>query len=175
MTVYLCIAAVGFVVLLLSYAFGGHGELSDHDVGHAADGPSPLSLKIIAIFAGMFGVVGAIVRAYGAEHHWAIIAGTAAGVVAAIPAYALVRALHENQSSTEYTEGSLVGRDATVVVAIPSGGLGQVSVMHGLETVTRPARSANGEAVGLGAAVRVKRRAGVALIVSGLEEKTSNG
>lgn len=170
MTVYLCIAAVGFVVLLASYALGGHGELSDHDVGHGADGPSPLSLKIIAIFAGIFGVVGAIVRAYGGEHHWAIISGTASGIVAAIPAYWLVKALHQAQSTTEYSEGALVGREGTVVVAIPSDGMGQVQVVHGLETITRPARSADGKPLAAGALVRVQRRAGAALVVGPPEE-----
>jgi len=169
-TVYLCIAAVGFVVLLVSYAFGGHGELSDHDVGHGADGPSPLSLKIIAIFAGIFGVVGAIVRAYGGEHHWAIISGTAAGIVAAIPAYWLVKALHQSQSTTEYSEGALVGREGTIVVAIPADGMGQVQVVHGLETITRPARSADGKPLAAGALVRVQRRAGAALVVGPFEE-----
>jgi membrane protein implicated in regulation of membrane protease activity len=164
-TVYLCIAGVGFVVLLASYALGGHGELSDHDVGHGAEGASPLSLKIIAIFAGIFGVVGAIVRAYGGEHHWAILGGTASGILAAIPAYWLVRALEQNQSTTEYSERALVGREGTVVVAIPAAGLGQVQVAHGLETVTRPARSADGKPVAAGAVVKVERRAGAALVV----------
>jgi membrane protein implicated in regulation of membrane protease activity len=117
------------------------------------------------VFAGIFGVVGAIVRAYGGEHHWAILAGTGSGIAAAIPAYWLVRALHENQSTTEYSESSLVGREATVVVAIPAEGLGQVSVSHGLETVTRPARSADGMPVAVGACVKVERRAGAALVV----------
>jgi membrane protein implicated in regulation of membrane protease activity len=169
MTVYLGIAAVGFAVLLVSYAFGGHGELSDHDVGHG-DGPSPLSLKIIAIFAGIFGVVGAIVRAYGGEHHWAILGGTGSGIVAAIPAYWLVRALDRSQSTTEYSEGSLVGREGTVVVAIPNGGLGQVQVAHGLETVTRPARSSDGKPLAAGAVVKVERRAGAALVVGAAED-----
>jgi membrane protein implicated in regulation of membrane protease activity len=164
-TVYLCIGAVGFVVLLASYALGGHGELSTHDVGHGAEGSSPLSLKIIAIFAGIFGVVGAIVRAYGGPHHWAILSGAASGILAAIPAYWLVRALHANQSTTEYSERALVGREGTVVVAIPAEGMGQVQVAHGLETVTRPARSADGKPMAAGAAVKVQRRAGAALVV----------
>lgn len=167
MAVYLGIAAVGFIVLLLSYSFGGHGELSDHDVGHGGDGPSPLSPKIIAIFGGIFGVVGAIVRAYGGEHHWAVLAGTASGITAAVPAYFLVRALHDAQVSTEFSESSLVGRDGTVVVAIPADGLGQVSVVHGLETITRPARSADNKPIPPGAVVKVERRAGGSLVVRG--------
>lgn len=163
MLVYATIAGVGFVVLAASYLLGGD---ADHDVDHPdAGGPSPLSLKVMAVFTGIFGVVGVIVRANDGPHHWAILGGSGAGLVAASAAYGLILLLHRSQSSTDVSESSFVGSEATVVISIPEGGLGQVGVSHGVQSLTRIARSADGKPLAAGTVVRIERRAGEELIV----------
>lgn len=168
MIIYAAIGAFGLLLLLLMLVvgevFGG-----DHDLGHAdADhggGPGPFSSRVIASFLTAFGVGGVVSQYYGLSHPASSGIGVVAGVIMAGLVYQFARLLFSQQASTDLTMRSLVGASAVVSVAIPSGGVGQVSLSAGGELVEHVARSADGQSVARGAPVVIVGLGGDAVVV----------
>ena len=143
-SVFLAIAAVGFLFLLLSLFFGGifdhfDGGL-DHDVDHGGAGilqhagdqcvraprsaPSARSRRTTG---------------WTRCPHPAI--GFAGGLVLATPIFLFARFLYSQQATSESRSGDLVGRSARVTVAIPAGGIGQIRCRVGEELIDKVART----------------------------------
>jgi hypothetical protein len=141
-SVFLAIAAVGFLFLLISLVFGEIFEHFDggldHDVDHG--GPGFFSTRIISVFITAFGGFGAIATDQGFGTLPASAIGTVSGFLLAAPVYFLAKFLYGQQASSESRSQDLVGRVARVVVAIPAGGVGQVRCTIGEELVDKIAR-----------------------------------
>jgi len=167
-TVFLGIAAIGFVFLLISLIFGelfehfGDGAL-EHDFGHG--GPGFFSVRVMSVFVTAFGGFGAIGTHYGLSTLASSGTGFAAGVLFAWLIYAFARFLYSQQASTEVRTTDVVGKTARVVVAIPEGGVGQVRCQVGEEIVDKVARSREGDAIAENALVRVEENLGEMVIV----------
>jgi len=165
-TVFLAIAAVGFLFLLISLAFGevfGHFEHDgfDHDVG----GPSFLSTRIISVFVTAFGGFGAIGAHYGLSTIASSAVGFASGVVFASIIYGVARFLYGQQASSDLRISDLAGQVARVVVRIPAEGVGQVRCQVGEQLVDMIARSADHQPVNENEIVRVEQVLGDTVIV----------
>ncbi len=150
-SIYLIIAIVCAILLIISVALGG---IADHDfdfggqdidlggaevdVGgpdagygdfHGA-GISPLSLPIVLAFGTTFGSVGALFEQAGYDPYIIpLIAVIASVVVAGVLYVLIVKMFVKTQASSNVSPMSLIGRDATVTVAIQPGKLGQVLVI----------------------------------------------
>jgi membrane protein implicated in regulation of membrane protease activity len=166
-TVFLAIAAVGFLFLLVSLFFGEIFEHFDggldHDVDHG--GPGFFSTRIISVFITAFGGFGAIATDQGLGPLPASGIGAASGFVLAAPVYFLARFLYDQQATSESRSQDIVGRVARVVVAIPAGGVGQVRCTIGEELIDKIARGRGPEAIAENTSVVVEEIVGETVVV----------
>jgi membrane protein implicated in regulation of membrane protease activity len=170
-TVFLAIAAVGFLFLLISLLFGevfGHGDVSldhdvDHDLGHG--GPSFFSPRIISVFVTAFGGFGAVGVHYGLSVLGASGLGFVSGIFFASIIYLFARFLFSQQATTVVREADMVGQDVRVVVAIPARGVGQVRCRVGDELIDKIARSGDGQPIDENEVVRVEQTLGEVVVV----------
>lgn len=167
-SVFLAIAAVGFLFLVISLVFGevfehiGDGHF-EHDLGHG--GPSFFSVRILSVFVTAFGGFGAVGTHYGLSMLASSGVGFASGLFFASLIYAFARFLFSQQASTEVRVSDVIGRTARVVVAIPNAGIGQVRCQIGEELVDKMARSRGGEAIAENSIVRIEETLGEVVIV----------
>ncbi len=169
-TVFLSIAAFGFIFLLISFLFGEIFEHIgfDHDIDHDMDGgggPTFFSPRVLSVFITAFGGAGAIATYYGLSTLPASGIGLASGGVFGAMIYAFARFLFGQQASTEVRTADVVGQTARVIVGIPKDGVGQVRCRIGEEIVDKIARSADGKPIAENAAVMVQQVLGEMVIV----------
>jgi membrane protein implicated in regulation of membrane protease activity len=166
-TVFLAIAAVGFLFLMVSLFFGEifeHFDTAlDHDMEHG--GPGFFSTRVISVFITAFGGFGAIATNYGVGPLPASGIGTLSGLVLATPIYFFARFLYGQQATSESRSQDLVGQIGRVVVAIPAGGVGQVRCKIGEELVDKIARGREPEAIAENASVVVEEVIGETVVV----------
>jgi membrane protein implicated in regulation of membrane protease activity len=173
MLIYAGIAAFGFLVLLVMLVagdfLGGDHEIGGGDGGldHGdAGGPSLFSLRIMSSFLTAFGVGGVVARYYGLSHPAAAGVGTVAGAVMSTIVYQFARLLYSQQASSDLRMSQLVGLTAEVTVAIPDGGVGQVTLTHGGERSEHIARSGDGTVLPRGASVVITGLGGDSVTVA---------
>ena len=171
--VFLCIAAVGFVFLLISLVVGDIFESLGFDTGldTGADG-AIFDSRVISVFVTAFGGCGAIGIQMGLSIVASSLIGLGGGVVLGGLVSLFGRFLYKQQSSSSVTTSQLVGRSAQVVVSIAPGSLGQVSCRIGEERVEKLARARDNREIKAGATVRVDEVAGDSLIVSPYDSST---
>lgn len=164
-SVFLAIAAVGFVFLLISLVFG---ELFDHiEFDHDVDtgGPGFFSGRVMSVFVTTFGGFGAIGTYYGLSPVPASLLGFGSGLVFASVIYGFARFLYAQQVTSQVDVTELVGQSARVVVAIPANGVGQIRCRIGEELVDKIAQSRDGAAIPENASVRIDEILGETVIV----------
>ena len=167
-SVFLSIAAIGFLFLLISLIFGeifGHfGDAHfDHDLGHG--GPSFFSVRIMSVYVTAFGGFGAVAIHYGLSMLAASGVGFVSGFFFSSLIYYFARFLYGQQASTDLIGSDLLGAIARVIVAIPAGGVGQIRCHIGEELVDKIARSDDGAAIPENATVKVAEMLGEIVIV----------
>jgi membrane protein implicated in regulation of membrane protease activity len=173
MLIYAGIAAFGLLLLLVllfvGEVFGGDqdlahdGGLGDHD---ASGGPSIFSIRVMAAFLTAFGAGGVIARHYEFSHVAASAVGITCGVVMATIVYQFARMLYAQQASTDLRMSRLVGVTGEVSVAIPPGGVGQITINAAGERSEHIARAADGRSVSRGTAVTITGLGGDSVIVT---------
>ena len=164
-SVFLAIAAVGFLFLLVTLVFGEIFDFfeADHDFDHG--GPGFFSSRIIAVFITAFGGFGAIGTEYGLSVAASSALGVGSGVVFGGLIYAFARFLYRQQASSEVRSSDLVGQTGRVVVGIPAGGLGQVRCRIGEEMIDKIARTDDGQPLPENTPVLVEQVLGETVIV----------
>jgi hypothetical protein len=174
LTVFLGIAAIGFLFLLVSFVFGEIFEHFDfaHDLDHDG-GPGILSPRVISIFMTAFGGFGAIGIYLGYGVFPSSFFGVTGGLVLGGLVYAFARFLFSQQSSSAVSVADLVGRTAQVTVGIPADGSGQVRCLVGETLVEKIARSRSGHPIPNNALVRIDEIVGESVVVSPANEPTS--
>jgi membrane protein implicated in regulation of membrane protease activity len=181
MIIYAAVAAFGFLVLLVMLVvgdlFGADHDIAGHDVAldHDAGGPSLFSARIMASFVTAFGVGGVLARYYDLSHPAASGVGIACGLVMSTIVYQFARLLYSQQASSEVRMANLVGRSAEVLVAIPDGGVGQVTLTLGGERTDHIARSADGRAIARGTEVTITGLRGDSVVVTTTLAAASGG
>jgi membrane protein implicated in regulation of membrane protease activity len=176
MLIYAVIAAFGLIVLLSMLVFGD--IFGDHDIDHGgfehggfdhdgadAGGPSILSVRVMSAFVTAFGVGGVVARFYNLSHPAASGVGVVSGVAMSGIVYQFAKILYSQQASSEIRMGGLIGATAEVSVAIPEGGVGQVSLSSGGERTDHIARSADGRPVSRGTTVVITGLGAQAVVV----------
>jgi membrane protein implicated in regulation of membrane protease activity len=166
---FIAIAVFGFVFVVASAILG---DFFDHDIGHDVDhgdgghgGPSILSGRILSVFVTAFGGFGAIgsYLGYGTGLSTAMAFG--GGIVFAAVIFFFAKFLYGQQASSHVHIGDLVGCTATVSVAIPENGLGQIQCTLGDSTVEKIARSKDGHAIPANSLVKVEEIVGDTVLV----------
>ena len=166
-SVFLGIAAVGFLFLLISLVFG---EVFDHlggDFDSSVDhgGPGIFSGRVMAVFITAFGGFGAVATHYGLGPIPASGVGFASGLVFGGAIYMFARFLFGQQASSDVGSHDLVGQMGRVVVAIPAGGVGQIRCRLGEELVDKIARARGSDSIGENASVIVEEVLGEIVVV----------
>jgi hypothetical protein len=138
---------VAIVILAASLLFG---ELLH--LGHA-DVDGLFSVPVIAGFIGAFGFAGAIGASLaGGEGTGAAVAGTVAGLAAALPvgwfAARFTRGLMSMRTDKTLNSGDLLGASGVVVTRVPAGGYGEVRLSIAGQELKYNARADNPLAVG---------------------------
>jgi len=164
-SVFLGIAAVGFVFLMIALVFGEVFDFFDHDPDIDMGGPGIFSSRVIAVFITAFGGFGAIGINYGLSPGVSALLGTASGIVFGAAILAFARFLFGQQVSSEMKSGDLVGQSARVVIGIPANGVGQVRCRVGEELVDKIAQSGDGVAIAENTSVLVASVVGETVIV----------
>lgn len=164
-TVFLAIAAVGFVFLVVSMIFGEIFDFFDHDVDVDHGGPGILSSRVIAVFITAFGAFGAIAVNNGLSTGAASGVGLASGVLFSGVIYMFLRFLYGQQATSEVLASDLVGQTARVVIGIPANGVGQVRCRIGEELVDKIAQSRDGLAIAENTPVTIQEVLGETVIV----------
>jgi len=144
--VFLVIGIVGAVLLLISIALDGIFDVFDF-------GDGPLSLTTIAAFTAIFGFASFAMVGAGASATVAGVVGALAGIAGGAIAWWLSRLVRNAESNTSVSSGDLIGDEASVVLAIPEGGLGEVALVRHGERVSLSATAAT--AIPRGTRVRV--------------------
>lgn len=123
--VFLIIGVVGAILLIIAVLLDGVFDLLDF-------GDGPLSLTTIAAFTAIFGFTAFATVGAGASTAVGATVGAIAGVLGGALAWWLSRAIRRAESTTAVTSDELVGAEASVVLPIPAGGLGEIAlVRHG--------------------------------------------
>jgi membrane protein implicated in regulation of membrane protease activity len=167
-TVFLAIAAVGFLVLILSLFFGGIFDHFDGGLDGHMDhgGPGFFSTRVVSVFVTAFGAFGAIATDYGFGPLAASAIGFVGGIALATPIFLFARFLYSQQASSESRTSDLVGQIGRVIVAIPAGGVGQVRCRIGEELIDKIARARQGDAIPENTPVRIEDVLGETVIVT---------
>lgn len=152
--VFLIIGIAGAVLLLISLVLDGIFEAFDF-------GDGPLSLTTIAAFTAIFGFTAFAAVGAGVAVSMASVIGALAGLLGGAAAWWLSRLIRGAESSTALSGDQLVGSEASVVLGIPAGGLGEVALVR------------NGERVSLSAAADVPIPRGARVRISQTITSTS--
>jgi membrane protein implicated in regulation of membrane protease activity len=166
-SVFLAIAAVGFLFLIISLFFGEIFEHFDGGLDHDLDhgGPGFFSTRIISVFITAFGGFGAIATDQGLGPLPASGMGAVSGFLLAAPVYFLAKFLFGQQASSESRSQDLVGKVGRVVVAIPAGGVGQIRCTIGEELVDKIARGREPQAIAENTPIIVEEVVGETVVV----------
>jgi hypothetical protein len=175
LSVFLAIAATGFLFLVVTLIFG---EIFEHaEIGHDADheGPGFFNTKVISVFITAFGGFGAIGIYQGFGTFSSSAMGLAGGVALGALVYFFARLLYSQQASSVVTTSDLVGLTAQVTVAIPTNGFGQVRCLVGESMIEKMARSREGLEIPYNSLVRIEEIAGDGVIVSLYKSEGAGG
>jgi membrane-bound ClpP family serine protease len=183
MLIFVSIAMAGLLFLLVSAFLGGDQDVGGHEIGvdHDHDvhadygqdaGPSPFSLRIIALFITSFGAVGAIARYYGAPYMISSFVGVAGGVGVGAIGWRLIKFFWEQQATSTVGRNEIIGIIGEVKTAIPISGIGQVSTVVKNQRMYSLARAKDSGAIEEGALVKVVEYQGDLFIVERLQTKT---
>lgn len=164
--VFLGIAAIGFLVLIVSFFMGEIFDFGDHDAGHdIGDGISMMSSRVLSVFVTAFGGFGAIGTHLGYSLGVSTAMGLAGGLVFGGLIYLFATFLYGQQASTDVRISELVGKKGQVIVAIPKDGVGQVRCTLGQTAVEKIARSKDNAVISANTLVVIEEIVGDMIIV----------
>jgi membrane protein implicated in regulation of membrane protease activity len=176
--VYGVILLISFIFAVLSLLGSDVGDAVDLDFEgdfDAADSAGFLNLSTfsLAMFGGAFGLTGLITHislgmSAGASIFLASLFGLLVGILAQVIFFYI---LSPTKSSHYSLSDDAVGREAQVIVSIPSEGLGTVAFDNVSGRVTLGARSLTGKQIHTGDAVDIVQVTGRIALVRPIEDK----
>ena len=181
MFIFIGLGAIGFLLLLLSLVLGDHDDLSaEHEFGfeqgyeggdhETSGGPSPFSMRVIAIVLVFFSVGGSLARYYDASYMTSSLIGVATGLIAGLLAFQFVRILWKHQASSTASYEDMIGITGEVKTPIPSSGLGEISIVVKQRPYYLSARSKDGQAISQGTTVKIISYPGDSAVVETVRE-----
>jgi membrane protein implicated in regulation of membrane protease activity len=129
----------------------------------------------MSAFVTAFGVGGVVARYYNLSHPAASGVGVVSGVVMSGLVYQFAKVLYSQQASSEIRMQGLIGATAEVSVAIPAGGVGQISLSAGGERMDHIARSVDGRPVSRGTMVVITALGGESVVVKPADAAGTGG
>lgn len=159
---FLIIFGVGIFLTVLTFVVGELFDFGGGDVDTGGEvgegGASPFSSRILFVFLTAFGGFGYIGQAMDWNVGASVLLALAGGLaVAAGTFFVVVLPMSKQQGSVHVKESDFLNLEAQVTAEIPEGGLGRIALIapEGGARVSPAARSANGERIPFGTAVKV--------------------
>ncbi len=143
---YVCFGlGLGYAVLnfLLGEIFSG----IDFDTDFDLDGFLPLKPALIALFLAVFGGVGLLLYKNNPIAFTVSVASVIAFFVSFCVQKFVIVPLYKAQSTSAVEIQSLIGKTATVTVAIPQGKYGKITYSAAGNTYSAPAKSEDGSEI----------------------------
>jgi membrane protein implicated in regulation of membrane protease activity len=140
-------------------------EIGEIGLEHEVEGPSPFSLRVVAMFAVGFGAGGLIGKGLGVSDAVSLVPASGVAALTAAVMWVFLRFLYGEQRSTSIQATDYVGLVGRVVIPIPEGRLGQVALVVKAQRVNAPARSDDGSPIRAQAAVEVLGAEGGIVVV----------
>lgn len=173
--VYAAAVIVSFVFAIISLLGAEIGDAFDFDADVDADGIDVLRISPfgIAMFGAAFGLTGLITSLWfdmstGASLFWAAAIGLGVGILAQI---LFLYVFSPSRSSHYSLTADAVGRDAQVIITVPTEGLGKIAFDNVSGRVTLGARSATGKQIVSGEAVRIEKVTGRVAVVRPVDDE----
>ena len=143
------------------------GEIGlEHEIEGA--GPSPFSLRTVAMFAVGFGAGGIIGQGLGLPDPLTLAPASGVGLMTAALMWAFLRFLYGEQGSTSIQAPDYVGLVGRVTVSVPRGKPGQVALVVRGQRMNVPARSDDGSPIPAQVQVEVLSMEGGMVVVKEL-------
>ncbi len=173
--VYAAAVLVSFIFAIVTLLGAEFGDAFDLDGGVDADtGIDFISISPfgLAMFGAAFGLTGLITRLwFDMNAGPSLVLATLAGLIIGGMAQALFLYVFTPSKSSHYSLSTdAVGRDAQVIVTVPSEGLGKITFDNVSGRVTLGARSATGKQIVNGQAVRIEDVTGRVAVVRPVDE-----
>lgn len=143
-------------------------EIGDIGLEHEVEGPSPFSLRTVAMFAVGFGAGGLIGQGLGLPDPVSLVPATGVALATSTTMWLFLRFLYGEQRSTSIQAMDYVGLVGRVIIAIPKGRPGQVALIVKGQRMNVPARSEDGSPIAAQEQVEVVSMEGGMVVVSGL-------
>lgn len=171
MLVFATIFGIGFLLLIFNLLFGGDvADDVDGDGGDAGDGPSILSVRMLALLMVGFGAVSFGMSATTeATMFVCSMGGVGGAVVVGAIGYVILRAFYSSQASSTVTDADVIGKTANLIDSISENGTGQIAAVVRGREMTYLARSHDGQPIPKGAPVRIVSKVGNTVTVERLE------
>jgi membrane protein implicated in regulation of membrane protease activity len=128
------------------------GDIHLPDIGevgleHEVEGPSPFSLRTVAMFAVGFGAGGLIGKGLGLSDPVSLAPASGVALVTASVMWFFLRFLYGEQGSTSIQATDYVGLVGRVIIGVPQGRPGQVALIVKGQRMNVAARSEDGSAI----------------------------
>jgi membrane protein implicated in regulation of membrane protease activity len=146
------------------------GDIHLPDIGleHEVEGPSPFSLRTVAMFAVGFGAGGLIGKGLGLSDPLSLAPASGVALVTASVMWFFLRFLYGEQGSTSIQATDYLGLVGRVIIAIPQGRPGQVALIVKGQRMNVAARSEDGSPIPAHTEVEVLSMEGGMVVVKGL-------
>jgi membrane protein implicated in regulation of membrane protease activity len=141
------------------------GEIGEIGLDHEIEGPSPFSLRTVAMFAVGFGAGGLIGQGLGLSDPLTLVPASGVALAASTMMWLFLLFLYGEQRSTSIRWADYVGLVGRVIIAIPEGRTGQVALVVKGQRMNVPARSEDGCPIPRQTQVEVLSREGAMVIV----------
>ncbi len=149
-------------------ADAGHIELPEIGLEHEVEGPSPFSLRTVAMFGVGFGAGGLIGKGLGMPDGVSLVPASGVALVTGSAMWLFLRFLYGEQRSTSIQAPDYLGLVGRVIIPIPQGKPGQVALVVKGQRMNVPARSADGSPIPAHVEVEVLSMEGGMVVVGRL-------
>ena len=143
-------------------------EVGEIGLEHEVEGPSPFSLRVVAMFAVGFGAGGLIGKGLGVSDALSLVPASGVAALTAALMWAFLRFLYGEQRSTSIQATDYVGLVGRVIIALPQNRPGQVALVVKGQRINAPARSDDGSPIPAHAEVEVLGMEGGMVVVKRL-------
>jgi membrane protein implicated in regulation of membrane protease activity len=143
-------------------------EIGDIGLEYDVEGPSPFSLRTVAMFAVGFGTGGLIGQGLGLPDPLSLVPATGVALATSTVMWLFLRFLYGEQRTTSIQAPDYLGLVGRVIIAIPEGRPGQVALIVKGQRRNAPARSEDGTHVAAQQQVEVVSMEGAMVIVKEL-------
>jgi membrane protein implicated in regulation of membrane protease activity len=140
-------------------------DMGEIELDHEVEGPSPFSLRTLAMFAVGFGAGGLMGKGLGMSDPMSLVPASGMAFAGGAAMWLALRFVYAGQGTSTIQARDYLGVVGRVIIAIPEGKPGRVALNVKGQRINVPARSENGCAIGAHTQVEVLGKEGATVVV----------